>query len=151
MMKPNEAFTTVEDMFSNHRSKLLGFCLRLVGSKEVAEELVQDVFLKACSEEMTQFSKSWLYSCARRRCIDYLRRRSVWDRVKTRLWNTGNSNVVEEQILERSLGMSVLRKLPEKMRMALLLRSYVGLGYGCLLYTSPSPRDRTRSRMPSSA
>ena len=25
------------------------------------------------------------------------------------------------------------------------------LGNGCLLYTSPSPRDRTRSRMPSSA
>ena len=23
--------------------------------------------------------------------------------------------------------------------------------YNCLLYTSPSPRDRTRSRMPSSA
>ena len=28
--------------------------------------------------------------------------------------------------------------------------SFLGL-YGCLLYTSPSPRDRTRSRMPSSA
>ena len=36
---------------------------------------------------------------------------------------------------------------------------YVGSGYrqmsesfnSCLLYTSPSPRDRTRSRMPSSA
>ena len=27
----------------------------------------------------------------------------------------------------------------------------VGKGGGCLLYTSPSPRDRTRSRMPSSA
>ena len=26
-----------------------------------------------------------------------------------------------------------------------------GLAYVCLLYTSPSPRDRTRSRMPSSA
>ena len=26
-----------------------------------------------------------------------------------------------------------------------------GNGRGCLLYTSPSPRDRTRSRMPSSA
>ena len=25
------------------------------------------------------------------------------------------------------------------------------VAYGCLLYTSPSPRDRTRSRMPSSA
>ena len=27
----------------------------------------------------------------------------------------------------------------------------VALLTGCLLYTSPSPRDRTRSRMPSSA
>ena len=27
----------------------------------------------------------------------------------------------------------------------------VCLGEDCLLYTSPSPRDRTRSRMPSSA
>ena len=27
----------------------------------------------------------------------------------------------------------------------------VGKGDTCLLYTSPSPRDRTRSRMPSSA
>ena len=26
-----------------------------------------------------------------------------------------------------------------------------GQVWGCLLYTSPSPRDRTRSRMPSSA
>ena len=26
-----------------------------------------------------------------------------------------------------------------------------GRGKACLLYTSPSPRDRTRSRMPSSA
>ena len=28
---------------------------------------------------------------------------------------------------------------------------YVAEAYACLLYTSPSPRDRTRSRMPSSA
>ena len=28
---------------------------------------------------------------------------------------------------------------------------YSSRSYGCLLYTSPSPRDRTRSRMPSSA
>ena len=28
---------------------------------------------------------------------------------------------------------------------------FVSVFYHCLLYTSPSPRDRTRSRMPSSA
>ena len=30
-------------------------------------------------------------------------------------------------------------------------QGFVGRGLRCLLYTSPSPRDRTRSRMPSSA
>ena len=32
-----------------------------------------------------------------------------------------------------------------------LLKGPSGCGKTCLLYTSPSPRDRTRSRMPSSA
>ena len=31
------------------------------------------------------------------------------------------------------------------------LAARLGMGKDCLLYTSPSPRDRTRSRMPSSA
>ena len=30
-------------------------------------------------------------------------------------------------------------------------KNVFAMGPGCLLYTSPSPRDRTRSRMPSSA
>ena len=33
----------------------------------------------------------------------------------------------------------------------LMGNNYFVLKYICLLYTSPSPRDRTRSRMPSSA
>ena len=32
-----------------------------------------------------------------------------------------------------------------------LAKPSIGEGDNCLLYTSPSPRDRTRSRMPSSA
>ena len=31
------------------------------------------------------------------------------------------------------------------------IQKQISLVKGCLLYTSPSPRDRTRSRMPSSA
>ena len=34
---------------------------------------------------------------------------------------------------------------------ARILQASTSEVYGCLLYTSPSPRDRTRSRMPSSA
>eukprot|EP00656_Telonema_subtile_P013027 TRINITY_DN16600_c0_g1_i3.p2 TRINITY_DN16600_c0_g1~~TRINITY_DN16600_c0_g1_i3.p2 ORF type:complete len:114 (+),score=22.07 TRINITY_DN16600_c0_g1_i3:157-498(+) len=38
----------------------------------------------------------------------------------------------------------------DELDVGLLVREGLELG-GCLLYTSPSPRDRTRSRMPSSA
>ena len=39
------------------------------------------------------------------------------------------------------------------MPLGVILRDVLGLAHSrsCLLYTSPSPRDRTRSRMPSSA
>ena len=38
---------------------------------------------------------------------------------------------------------------PEVQDMSVIRREKIG--FVCLLYTSPSPRDRTRSRMPSSA
>ena len=46
-----------------------------------------------------------------------------------------------------------IRKIPKKyLRVPLsVCLPYSGPLEGCLLYTSPSPRDRTRSRMPSSA
>ena len=43
------------------------------------------------------------------------------------------------QIVEKRLGMDLNRRRQERLLQI------------CLLYTSPSPRDRTRSRMPSSA
>ena len=43
--------------------------------------------------------------------------------------------------------MQMAQKFPERAK-EVLGDDYAG---PCLLYTSPSPRDRTRSRMPSSA
>ena len=60
-------------------------------------------------------------------------------------------------VLELILGIDnllfisvVTNKLPEEQR-AKARNIGLGLALFCLLYTSPSPRDRTRSRMPSSA
>ena len=41
--------------------------------------------------------------------------------------------------------------LSEKVNVTVLLADWHAWVNDCLLYTSPSPRDRTRSRMPSSA
>ena len=53
----------------------------------------------------------------------------------------------------KSLGIEIIRS-PEGNANAVgnhALAMLLGLLNNCLLYTSPSPRDRTRSRMPSSA
>ena len=41
--------------------------------------------------------------------------------------------------------------VPETIEVAAFLACFEERAGSCLLYTSPSPRDRTRSRMPSSA
>ena len=53
----------------------------------------------------------------------------------------------EEQVLDLNELMDVQGGIDDKE----LSKCGLGCYTGCLLYTSPSPRDRTRSRMPSSA
>ena len=48
-------------------------------------------------------------------------------------------------------GQYNLAKLVRAAADSLARRAAYALNLPCLLYTSPSPRDRTRSRMPSSA
>ena len=57
-----------------------------------------------------------------------------------RLCSVDKANVLEVSELWREVVTEVGKSYPE-----------VELSHICLLYTSPSPRDRTRSRMPSSA
>ena len=45
----------------------------------------------------------------------------------------------------------VRRGIDQQTRVHVSTDGWAAYRYGCLLYTSPSPRDRTRSRMPSSA
>src|SRR5665811_2015908 len=43
------------------------------------------------------------------------------------------------------------RNIKQRSILPTVLHTALPMSYSCLLYTSPSPRDRTRSRMPSSA
>eukprot|EP00657_Telonema_sp_P-1_P002705 TRINITY_DN16272_c0_g1_i1.p1 TRINITY_DN16272_c0_g1~~TRINITY_DN16272_c0_g1_i1.p1 ORF type:complete len:107 (-),score=21.52 TRINITY_DN16272_c0_g1_i1:30-350(-) len=61
----------------------------------------------------------------------------------TTLYPGADAERVEAEITEKLEGK--IREVPE----VKTVRSVSNPG--CLLYTSPSPRDRTRSRMPSSA
>ena len=63
-----------------------------------------------------------------------------------------SSNVIEKNTSQEKLVFD-LEALKQKVESSEKLKQKTTgrLFYNCLLYTSPSPRDRTRSRMPSSA
>lgn len=124
--------TDISESFASHREKLLGFCWRLIGNQQAAEDVTQDVFLKACSLPEKDFNTAWLYRCARNRCIDHLRRRSRWNRLKSFLSFQTQETGVDEILVNKRASLRVLGALPEKMRTALLLRSYSGLDYQTL-------------------
>ena len=60
----------------------------------------------------------------------------------------------EGELIEMPRPRRIHQAIIKKLLVALdqyLTRQPIGDVWSCLLYTSPSPRDRTRSRMPSSA
>ena len=60
-------------------------------------------------------------------------------------------NALTKKIKLREKTSSVVASVLPNMHMQLVFNQLAGTSMSCLLYTSPSPRDRTRSRMPSSA
>ena len=50
-----------------------------------------------------------------------------------------------------NIGFKIIDAINKKFGLSKQKPKFKGLLTTCLLYTSPSPRDRTRSRMPSSA
>ena len=60
----------------------------------------------------------------------------------------GTEEYVDKQIAKTKLGVDGLDKLQREYDKVIENNAEF---QACLLYTSPSPRDRTRSRMPSSA
>ena len=70
---------------------------------------------------------------------------------KTAFSMRANLPIREPKILEFWKNMDLYKELRNSRKGKEKFILHDGPPYACLLYTSPSPRDRTRSRMPSSA
>ena len=70
----------VERQLEQHRSELMGYCYRMLGSPFEAEDAVQDTFLRAWRGyerfEGRAALRSWLYRIATNVCLDMLSGRS---------------------------------------------------------------------------
>jgi RNA polymerase sigma factor (sigma-70 family) len=125
-----------EVLFSRYRSRLLAFCRHMLGSKEDAEDILQDVFAAAYNAILADtreiIARPWLYRIARNRCLNHLRRPvpDGRDTMDDQIASGGVStaDVVHKRADLRHLLIDV-QKLPETQRTALLLREIDALSY----------------------
>ena len=134
------------DLAEEHREALLRLCYRMTGSRETAEDLVQETFLKAYSKfgtfELRSSLGTWLYRIATNACLDHQRDRKPWDLEKRWEWFRENEELAAQ--LEQSLYLSpeksaevkevaatcincISMSLPAKQRAAIVLCDQLGL------------------------
>jgi RNA polymerase sigma-70 factor, ECF subfamily len=116
---------SLDQIWRDYHNGLLGFIRRRVGAADVAEDILQDVFVKAYSRMDTLVNtdriQSWLYRIARNTIIDYHRTRKSYEPLPDEIEQQQENNTDEEW---RKLGRCVLpmiEMLPEGYREAILL------------------------------
>jgi RNA polymerase sigma-70 factor (ECF subfamily) len=133
-----------EQLVREHTGKVVGLAWRLVGSREEAEDLAQEAFLRL-HRSLPGFRgdsriSTWLYRTTTRLAIDYLRR----ERLKRRLFFfrrdedapdpvdlAGDGRPDPDRELQSQEAMRLLRKsldrLSPRQRVIFTLRHYEGL------------------------
>jgi RNA polymerase sigma factor (sigma-70 family) len=123
-------------LFERYHSRLLAFCRHMLRSTEDAEDVLQEVFVKAhaamIADERAINVRPWLYRIARNRCLNHLRRPvpEGQDSMDVMMGENGvtTADTVQKREDFRNL-VSDVQDLPETQRTALLLREIEALSY----------------------
>jgi RNA polymerase sigma factor (sigma-70 family) len=132
---PRAAAETAEHLFHEHSGWIYGYCLRVLRSPEEAEDALQTTYLNACRSlnqgTEPRAGSAWLLRIAKNVCFARLRSSGRRGKVE----RPQDITVLQETVAapERSdelMGLvDALERLPERQRMAILLREWQGLSY----------------------
>ena len=125
------------ELFERHNRPVFGFFYRMTSSRELSEDLVQDVFLRILRyrdtyQPQTSFT-AWMYGIARNALIDNMRKRrpeSSWEDGMPELQSS--EDPVDEKLRARQetiLLQKALASLPADKREVLILSRYQNLRY----------------------
>jgi RNA polymerase sigma factor (sigma-70 family) len=125
-----------ETLFSRYQSRLLAFCRHMLGSKEDAEDVLQEVFAAAfnaiLADERPINVRPWLYRIARNRSLNHLRKASAIGVDSMDVHFAENGVSTAEKAMRRESFRQLIgdvQQLPETQRSALLLREIDALSY----------------------
>jgi RNA polymerase sigma factor (sigma-70 family) len=125
-----------EVLVSRYSSRLLAFCRHLLGSREDAEDVLQEVMAAAFNAMLADDRpinvRPWLYRIARNRCLNHLRRIQAVGVDSMDVHFSDNGASTADKVHEREefrLLVGDIRDLPETQRTALILREMDALSY----------------------
>jgi RNA polymerase sigma factor (sigma-70 family) len=125
-----------ETLVSRYQSRLLAFCRHMLGSREDAEDVLQEVFAAAfnaiLADEREINVRPWLYRIARNRSLNHLRRASAIGVDSMDVHYAENGLSTAEKVMRRESFRQLIgdvQQLPETQRTALLLREIDALSY----------------------
>ncbi|HTP57677.1 MAG TPA: sigma-70 family RNA polymerase sigma factor [Spirochaetia bacterium] len=157
----NGEIGALRELYSRHSRLVYGLALRIIADPETAEEICQDVFLRAWEKADTYRSekaqvRTWLARIARNRSIDVLRRRGArdarardaWEELKAAAADAGvdPSSPVEEGEARQRVSRAVL-SLPQDQREALSLAFFDGLTHRQIAEATGEPLGTVKSRI----
>jgi RNA polymerase sigma-70 factor len=122
-------------LFEQYYERLVLFAESYVGDLKTAEDMVQDVFLTLLSRtdfNEVAYTRSYLFSCVKNGCVDYLRKLKIMDPLDVKLFDavyyTGDFDMPEQEELIRRVEEEI-EKLPEQRREVLKMSVYQGMSY----------------------
>ena len=119
-----------EILYERHVPGLLAFCRHMLGSREEAEDAVQQAFASAYSDLLRSSReinfKPWLYTIARNRCVSAVRGRRDRPEAEVEVSTSGLSEEVERRAELRQM-VSDIHDLPAEQRAALVLTELADL------------------------
>jgi RNA polymerase sigma-70 factor (ECF subfamily) len=147
----------LEAVYGRYSAYVMGISLRILGSREEAEEVVQDVFWQLWKATLRydpargRFS-TWLFSVTRNRCIDRLRQsarmpqRADGDELS---WLVSKDDQEGEAVLvERQKEVRAqLELLPQEQRQAIELAFFRGLSHGEIASSTGEALGTVKSRI----
>ena len=128
----DEAFRAIHDRY---RQRLFAYARQMLPHRQDAEDVLQDVFVRAYSglraSDRQLALRAWLYRVAHNRCVDELRRPVPSPVEVLELVHPPANDPIAEAEQRESLRRLIadIRRLPEQQRSALLMRELAGMSY----------------------
>ena len=153
-----------ELLIKKYQRRIFHLIYRITQDPAVVESLAQDVFLKAyrsiSSFRGTSSFYTWLYRIAVNTSLSYIKKESVGENREKRVdvdLDTSNLTVdsmkiedPEELLMRKEFFRHLvgsLRRLPEELRTAVILREFTGLNYEEIAEVMEIPLGTVRSRI----